>query len=190
MPYPGTWLIHCHVGDHIEDAQRHARRADHGNSLRRHAQHVWIDVRGDDARDESAVVGGKPLDFRTTVLLGAIAGFTIFLGLPIARARRVSTKTMRCSTRSPSASWSISLSRSRRTRSYRSRKRSRRGIPARSIPGRARRRFVGGFLLGLVGLGSVAAQMTQARSIAGRKSARALARSSRLASARITSAKA
>ena len=30
----------------------------------------------------------KPLSFGMTVLLGAIAGFTIFLGLPIARARR------------------------------------------------------------------------------------------------------
>ena len=34
----------------------------------------------------------KRLSFWTTVLLGAIAGFTIFLGLPIARARWLSPK--------------------------------------------------------------------------------------------------
>ena len=36
----------------------------------------------------------KPLGFGMTVLLGAIAGFTIFLGLPIARARRASQQTI------------------------------------------------------------------------------------------------
>jgi ZIP family zinc transporter len=34
------------------------------------------------------------LSFAETVLLGAIAGFTIFLGLPIARARRLSAETV------------------------------------------------------------------------------------------------
>jgi ZIP family zinc transporter len=36
----------------------------------------------------------RALSFSTTVLLGAIAGFTIFLGLPIARARRLSASTV------------------------------------------------------------------------------------------------
>jgi ZIP family zinc transporter len=36
----------------------------------------------------------KPLGFGMTVVLGAFAGFTIFLGLPIARARRASQQTI------------------------------------------------------------------------------------------------
>ncbi len=58
--------------------KRHAERADHRNPLRRDAQHADRDVPRDDAgrrRDTRA------LSFWTTVLLGAIAGFTIFLGL-------------------------------------------------------------------------------------------------------------
>jgi ZIP family zinc transporter len=42
----------------------------------------------------ATMVSVRSLDFLTTVLLGAIAGFTIFLGLPIARAQRLSPHTV------------------------------------------------------------------------------------------------
>jgi ZIP family zinc transporter len=43
---------------------------------------------------QAGATAPKALGFMMTLLLGAIAGFTIFLGLPIARARRVSPQTI------------------------------------------------------------------------------------------------
>lgn len=90
---PGTWLIHCHVGDHTEDA--HAMPA--GLITAFH----YAGTPNTFAKMTSAMMpmmtnGGipKPLGMWQTWLLGAIAGFTIFLGLPIARARRLSQKTI------------------------------------------------------------------------------------------------
>ncbi|MFY9663936.1 MAG: multicopper oxidase domain-containing protein [Candidatus Cybelea sp.] len=88
---PGTWLIHCHVLDHIEDASGMPAgliTAIHylgtPNTL----------VAMYHAMTPASAPGPQGLSFWTTVLLGAIAGFTIFLGLPIARARRLSPQTV------------------------------------------------------------------------------------------------
>jgi len=88
---PGTWLIHCHVMDHIEDdagmpaglitAIHYAGTPNTLTAMYR-------------AMTPAAGATTHALSFATTVLLGAIAGFTIFLGLPIARARRVSPQTI------------------------------------------------------------------------------------------------
>src|SRR5580692_5752701 len=88
---PGTWLIHCHVVDHIEDANgmpaglitaiHYAGTPNTLLSMYRAMKPV-------------GGAAGHALSFWWTVLLGAIAGFTIFLGLPIARARRLSAKTI------------------------------------------------------------------------------------------------
>jgi ZIP family zinc transporter len=90
---PGTWLVHCHVMSHIEDSQQMPA-----------GLITAIHYRG--TPNALAAMGGamaeampmaptrQPLDFATTALLGAIAGFTIFLGLPIARARSASPATM------------------------------------------------------------------------------------------------
>ena len=84
---PGTWLIHCHVLDHIEDASgmpagliTAIHYAGTPNTL----------VSMYRAMTPAAGPSTRALSFWTTVLLGAVAGFTIFLGLPIARARRLS----------------------------------------------------------------------------------------------------
>ena len=89
---PGTWLIHCHVLDHIEDASGMPAgliTAIHyigtPNTLAAMYRAMMPAV-GADCSARSA--SGQ------TVLLGAIAGFTIFLGLPIARARRLSPQTI------------------------------------------------------------------------------------------------
>ena len=89
---PGTWLIHCHVLDHIEDSQgmpagliSAIHYAGTPNTLTSMYRAMMP------AANASAP---KPLSFAMTVVLGAIAGFTIFLGLPIARARRVSASTV------------------------------------------------------------------------------------------------
>jgi len=88
---PGTWLVHCHVMDHIEDASgmpaglitaiHYAGTPNTLLSMYRAMKPV-------------AGTPGHALSFWWTVLLGAIAGFTIFLGLPIARARRLSAQTI------------------------------------------------------------------------------------------------
>jgi ZIP family zinc transporter len=88
---PGTWLIHCHVMDHIEDAAgmpagliTAIHYAGTPNTLAS-MYRAMLPIAGATTR---------ALSFGTTVLLGAIAGFTIFLGLPIARARRLKPETV------------------------------------------------------------------------------------------------
>jgi len=84
---PGTWLVHCHVMDHIEDSSgmpagliTAIHYAGTPNTLASMSP----------AMTPAMKATKKALSFGTTVLLGAIAGFTIFFGLPIARARRFS----------------------------------------------------------------------------------------------------
>ncbi|MBV8197259.1 MAG: multicopper oxidase domain-containing protein [Candidatus Eremiobacteraeota bacterium] len=88
---PGTWLVHCHVMDHIEDASgmpaglvTAIHYAGTPNTLAAMYR----------AMAPAATAPVRALSFGMTVLLGAIAGFTIFLGLPIARARRLSATTV------------------------------------------------------------------------------------------------
>jgi ZIP family zinc transporter len=88
---PGTWLIHCHVMDHIEGAGgmpagliTAIHYIDTPNTLTAMYR----------AMAPAAGATTHALSFWMTVLLGAIAGFTIFLGLPIARARRLSPQTV------------------------------------------------------------------------------------------------
>ncbi len=88
---PGTWLIHCHVMDHIEDANGMPAgliTAIHYIGTPNTLVSMY--------RAMMPVAGAatRALSFWTTVLLGAIAGFTIFLGLPIARARRLTPQTV------------------------------------------------------------------------------------------------
>ncbi len=84
---PGTWLIHCHVLDHIEDASGMPSgliTAIHYSGTPNTLTAMYR------AMMPAAPPAKRALGFGMTVLLGAIAGFTIFLGLPIARARRLS----------------------------------------------------------------------------------------------------
>lgn len=88
---PGTWLIHCHVADHIEDASGMPAgliTAIHYAGTPNTLVAMY--------RAMTPIMGAtrRALSFAATVLLGAIAGFTIFLGLPIARARRLSPETI------------------------------------------------------------------------------------------------
>jgi ZIP family zinc transporter len=88
---PGTWLIHCHVLDHIEDA------AGMPSGLITAIHYVGTPntlVAMYRAMMPAATRATRALSFGMTALLGAIAGFTIFFGLPIARARRVSAHTV------------------------------------------------------------------------------------------------
>ncbi len=88
---PGTWLIHCHVMDHIEDASGMPSgliTAIHYIGTPDTLAAMYP------AMKPAMTMPKRGLSFTTTVLLGAIAGFTIFLGLPIARAQRLSMQTV------------------------------------------------------------------------------------------------
>ncbi len=88
---PGTWLIHCHVMDHIEDASGMPAgliTAIHYVGTPNTLTAMYR------AMAPAAGTMTRALSFGMTVLLGAIAGFTIFLGLPIARAQRLSPQTI------------------------------------------------------------------------------------------------
>jgi zinc transporter, ZIP family len=94
---PGTWMVHCHVLDHIEDDQgmpdglitsiHYLGTPDKTAGM---YDAMMKTMNGGDtvANGAPAPAAGK-LSFGTTALLGAFAGFTIFLGLPIARARKL-----------------------------------------------------------------------------------------------------
>jgi len=87
---PGTWLIHCHVMDHIEDANGMPS----GLITAIHYVGTPNTLTTMSRAMKPAAPAGNALSFWMTVLLGAIAGFTIFLGLPVARARRLSPHTV------------------------------------------------------------------------------------------------
>ncbi|HEV2262032.1 MAG TPA: multicopper oxidase domain-containing protein [Candidatus Rubrimentiphilum sp.] len=92
---PGNWLVHCHVIDHTEDA---AGLPDglvttiHYEGTPNRLVAMNSAMRGMLPRFGTAPLGALP--FGWTVLLGAIAGLTIFLGLPVARMRNVSPATI------------------------------------------------------------------------------------------------
>jgi ZIP family zinc transporter len=92
---PGNWLVHCHVIDHTEDSQGmpdglvttiHYEGTPNRLGAMNTAMRSMLPSFG------SATRG--PLSFGWTVVLGAIAGLTILLGLPIARMRNVSPNTI------------------------------------------------------------------------------------------------
>ena len=92
---PGTWIVHCHVIDHTEDATGmpdglvtaiHYEGTPYTGAAMNRAMRAMLPSFG------RAPLGALP--FGWTVFLGAIAGLTIFLGLPIARMRNVSPATI------------------------------------------------------------------------------------------------
>jgi ZIP family zinc transporter len=88
---PGNWLVHCHVIDHTEDGQGmpdglvttiHYEGTPNRLAAMNTAMRSMLPSFGTATRG--------PLSFGWTIVLGAIAGLTILLGLPIARMRNVS----------------------------------------------------------------------------------------------------
>ncbi len=100
---PGTWMVHCHVADHMMNggvgpgglvtAVHYAGTPDtltamaSADAMGPMAQNGGGDEGGGGA-------GGPPLDQFTTIVLGAIAGLTIFFGLPFAAMKHVPAKGM------------------------------------------------------------------------------------------------
>ncbi|MGH7757505.1 MAG: multicopper oxidase family protein, partial [Vulcanimicrobiaceae bacterium] len=87
---PGTWLVHCHVADHTENTDGLPDGLI--TAIHYAGTPETLATMGTAMRTAMGPhpMGGAPLGFGLTVLLGAIAGLTIFLGLPVARARSLS----------------------------------------------------------------------------------------------------
>jgi ZIP family zinc transporter len=93
---PGTWLVHCHILDHTEDDDGDGQPDGLITALHYRGSPNTLVAMGR-AMPPMVIPMGAPkraLGFKMTILLGAIAGLTIFLGLPIARARRLSPKVV------------------------------------------------------------------------------------------------
>ncbi len=91
---PGSWLVHCHVIDHTEDGQGYPDgliTTIHYEGTPQNAAAMNSSMRG---MLPNFGTTARALPFGWTVLLGAIAGFTIFLGLPIARMRNISPQAI------------------------------------------------------------------------------------------------
>lgn len=86
---PGTWLVHCHVMDHTEDAN--GMPAGLITAIQYAGAPNLLPAMGPAmAMGMPMPAQREPLDFLTTTILGLIAGLTIFVGLPIARTSKLS----------------------------------------------------------------------------------------------------
>jgi ZIP family zinc transporter len=160
---PGTWLVHCHIADHIEDVRSMPSgliTAIHYIGTPNTLPAMYAEM----ARMSMAAPAHapKPLSFSMTVLLGAIAGLTIFLGLPVARARWASPKTIALLNALAigillylvieiAANATIPITQA--VTAWHS--------SSIAFPFALTSAFVGGLLIGLVGLGSLAAYFTR-----------------------------
>ena len=89
---PGTWMFHCHVADHMMNGDRGPGGLISAIQYEG-APDRFVDMAAQDAMAMAPANGGPsgPKMTQTeTLILGAIAGFTIFLGLPFATMKRVS----------------------------------------------------------------------------------------------------
>jgi zinc transporter ZupT len=93
---PGTWMVHCHVVDHMMNgavgpgglvtAIQYVNAPDRLSTLAMADTMVMAPGGG------SGDSGGAPLALSTTLILGTIAGLTIFFGLPFAAMKRISKR--------------------------------------------------------------------------------------------------
>ncbi|HET9341473.1 MAG TPA: multicopper oxidase domain-containing protein [Candidatus Eremiobacteraceae bacterium] len=95
---PGTWMVHCHVADHmmnggvgpgglITTIQYEGVPSTMGSMAMADKMRP---MPADGGEGGGAI--GPPLDATTTIILGAIAGLTIFFGLPFAAMKNLPTR--------------------------------------------------------------------------------------------------
>jgi zinc transporter ZupT len=89
---PGTWMFHCHVADHMMNGDRGPggliSAVQYEGAPDKFASMASQDAMAMTPAGQSAASGPKMTEGET-LILGAIAGLTIFLGLPFAAMRRV-----------------------------------------------------------------------------------------------------
>jgi len=93
---PGTWMLQCHVMDHVEDDKGMPAGLITALHYKGSPQifGAMSAAMMSMAMPPSSPQGQGKLSFGLTAFLGAFAGLTIFLGLPVARARRLSPKVI------------------------------------------------------------------------------------------------
>jgi ZIP family zinc transporter len=93
---PGTWMLQCHVMDHVEDDKGMPAGLITALHYKGTPQifGAMSTAMTTMAMPPDAPQGQGKLSFGLTAFLGAFAGLTIFLGLPIARARKLSPKVI------------------------------------------------------------------------------------------------
>jgi zinc transporter ZupT len=89
---PGTWMFHCHVADHMMNGDRGPggliSAVQYEGAPDRFASMAAQDAMAMAPSSQSGTSGPK-MSQGEVLILGAIAGLTIFLGLPFAAMRRV-----------------------------------------------------------------------------------------------------
>jgi zinc transporter ZupT len=98
---PGTWMFHCHVLDHMMNgavgpgglitAIQYENAPNKLVSMETQDTMAAMPSGGGE-EDEGTAGGGPPLGPVTVYILGAIAGLTIFFGLPFAALKGISAK--------------------------------------------------------------------------------------------------
>jgi zinc transporter ZupT len=97
---PGTWMFHCHVLDHMMNGAVGPggliTAIQYENAPNRLAlmaqQDKMAPMPSGGGDEEGAASGGPPLSPVAVYILGAIAGLTIFFGLPFAALKKISMK--------------------------------------------------------------------------------------------------
>lgn len=102
LAQPGTWMIHCHVIDHMMNggvgpgglvsAIQYQGSPDRLTSMAMADAMTGTGGGGGSGGGEGSGSSGPPLNQTATIILGAIAGLTIFFGLPFAAMKNVSPK--------------------------------------------------------------------------------------------------
>ena len=97
---PGTWMVHCHVVDHMMNGGmgpgglissiQYENAPDRLSTLAMADKMTSSPGGGGDA--EGGAAPGPPLGLSATLILGTIAGLTIFFGLPFAAMKRISRR--------------------------------------------------------------------------------------------------
>jgi len=173
---PGNWLVHCHVLDHTEDA---AGMPDGlittihyaGTPQRLNAMNAAMRMHMPGSSNGNP---RGPLSFMTTALLGAFAGLTIFLGLLIARARRLSPDVIAALNALAIGILVyliVEIAGNATTPLVRSLASWQRGVTGHGVvsalPLTMVLAYVGGLLLGLVGLGALATRFAKSGASSG-----------------------
>lgn len=96
---PGSWMVHCHVLDHLMNGGvgpggliTTIQYVGASSTMTSMASADKMRPMPAGGGDEGGGAGGPPLAPLTTILLGAIAGLTIFFGLPFAAMKHVPTR--------------------------------------------------------------------------------------------------
>jgi FtsP/CotA-like multicopper oxidase with cupredoxin domain/zinc transporter ZupT len=93
---PGTWMVHCHVLDHLMNGPVGPGGLMTSVQYENAPDNTGLTATGNvmnmSASGGGGQSGGPPMNQTTVYILGAVAGLTIFFGLPFAALKRVSRR--------------------------------------------------------------------------------------------------